>query len=89
MPPSIAAGSLTGLNLFHKAFDLPIDRIFHTLAPYFYWNAEYGMSETDFSQCCADELEKMILAQSPEAVGAFIGEPVMGTRGLIPPPEEY
>ncbi|MDG1177631.1 MAG: aminotransferase, partial [SAR324 cluster bacterium] len=86
---SIAAGSLTGLNLFHQAFDLPIDDILHTLAPHFYWNAEDGMSETEFSQHCADELEKMILAESPETVGAFIGEPVMGTGGLIPPPEGY
>ncbi|MDG2066574.1 MAG: aminotransferase [SAR324 cluster bacterium] len=86
---SIAAGSLTGLNLFHQAFDLPIDDILHTIAPHFYWNAEDGMSETEFSQHCADELEKMILAESPETVGAFIGEPVMGTGGLIPPPEGY
>mgnify|MGYP006132479859 FL=1 len=86
---SIAAGSLTGLNLFHQAFDLPIDGILHTLAPYFYWNAEDSMSETEFSQHCADELEKMILAEGPETVGAFIGEPVMGTGGLIPPPEGY
>ncbi|HBR60503.1 MAG TPA: hypothetical protein DEA86_08705, partial [Deltaproteobacteria bacterium] len=83
---SIAAGSLTGLNLFHQAFDLPIDDILHTLAPHFYRNAEDGMSETEFSQHCADELEKMILAEGPETVGAFIGEPVMGTGGLIPPP---
>ena len=86
---SIAAGSLTGLNLFHQAFDLPIDDILHTIAPHFYWNAEDGMSETEFSQHCADELEKMILAEGPETVGAFIGEPVMGTGGLIPPPEGY
>ena len=86
---SIAAGSLTGLNLFHQAFDLPIDDILHTLAPHFYRNAEDGMSETEFSQHCADELEKMILAEGPETVGAFIGEPVMGTGGLIPPPEGY
>ena len=86
---SIAAGSLTGLNLFHQAFDLPIDSILHTLAPHFYWNAKDCMSETEFSQHCADELEKMILAEGPETVGAFIGEPVMGTGGLFPPPEGY
>ncbi|MBC8258405.1 MAG: aspartate aminotransferase family protein [SAR324 cluster bacterium] len=86
---SIAAGSLTGLNLFHQAFDLPIDGILHTLAPHHYWNAEAGMSEKEFSQYCADELENMILAEGPETVGAFIGEPVMGTGGLIPPPEGY
>ncbi len=86
---SIAAGSLTGLNLFHQAFDLPIDGILHTLAPHHYWNAEAGMNEKEFSQYCADELEKMILTEGPETVGAFIGEPVMGTGGLIPPPEGY
>ena len=31
----------------------------------------------------------MILAESPEIEGAFIGEPVMGKGGLIPPPEGY
>ena len=31
----------------------------------------------------------MILAEVPETVGTFIGEPVMGTGGLIPPPEGY
>lgn len=86
---ALPQASLTGLNLFHQAFDLPIDGILHTLAPYFYWNAEDSMSETEFSQHCADELEKMILAEGPETVGAFIGEPVMGTGGLIPPPEGY
>ncbi len=86
---SIAAGSLTGLNLFHQAFDLPIDGILHTIAPHYYWNAEEGMSEIAFSKYCADELEKMILAEGADTVGAFIGEPVMGTGGLIPPPEGY
>ena len=47
------------------------------------------MCETEFSQHCADELEKMILVEGLETVGAFIGEPVMGTGGLIPPPEGY
>ena len=32
---SIPAGSLTGLNLFHQAFELPIDGILQTLGPYF------------------------------------------------------
>ena len=86
---SIAADILNGLNLFHQAFDLPIDGILHTLAPYFYWNAEDGMSEIEFSQHYADELEKMILVEAPETVGASIGEPIMGTGELIPPPEVY
>ena len=38
---------------------------------------------------CAKALEKMILAEGPESVAAFIFEPVMGEMGVITPPEEY
>lgn len=86
---SIAAGSLTGLPLFHDHFDLPLDFVKHTIAPHHYWNAPEGMDEREFSAFCATELEKMIQAEGPDTVAAFIGEPVMGTGGLIPPPEGY
>jgi L-2,4-diaminobutyrate transaminase len=85
----VMTGSLTGLELFHKAFDLPLGPILHTACPHAYWNAEPGESETAFAKRCADELEKRILEEGPETVAAFIGEPVMGTGGLIPPPEGY
>lgn len=86
---SIVSGSLTGLPVFHQAFDLPIDQVRHTVTPHYYWGAEEGMSERDFSKYCAQELEKMILAEGPDTVAAFIGEPVLGTGGLVPPPEGY
>ncbi|MBM7345036.1 aminotransferase [Pantoea coffeiphila] len=88
---SIAAGSLTGLAAFHDHFDLPIDGILHTEAPYYYHRAaeQQGISESEFSRYCAEQLEKMILAQGPETVAAFIGEPVLGTGGIVPPPENY
>jgi L-2,4-diaminobutyrate transaminase len=85
----LMTGSLTGLELFHKAFDLPLDRVLHTNAAHYYWNAAEGESEADFSRRCADELEQLILDEGPDTVAAFIGEPVMGTGGLIPPPEAY
>ncbi len=85
----LMTGSLTGLELFHKAFDLPLDRVLHTACPHHYWNAAEGESEEEFSQRCADELERLILAEGPDTVAAFIGEPVMGTGGLIPPPAGY
>ena len=34
-------------------------------------------------------LEAKILEQGPETIAAFIGEPVLGTGGLIPPPDGY
>lgn len=87
----IASGSLTGLKAFHDHFDLPIDTIRHTEAPFYYQRSaeQQAMSEREFSQYCAAKLEEMILAEGPETVAAFIGEPVLGTGGLVPPPEGY
>ncbi len=87
----IASGSLTGLKAFHDHFDLPIDGILHTEAPYYYHRGaeQEGMSEREFSQHCAARLEEMILAEGPDTVAAFIGEPVLGTGGIVPPPEGY
>src|SRR3546814_3311882 len=36
---SIASGSLTGLDAYHQNFDLPLDRIKHTIRPHWYRNA--------------------------------------------------
>ena len=85
----IMTGSLTGLDLFHKAFDLPRAPILHTVAPYYYRRNDLAQSEDDFAQHCADKLEEMILAEGPETVAAFIGEPVLGTGGVAPPPRGY
>ena len=47
------------------------------------------MSEEQFSQHCADKLEEMILAEGPDTIAAFIGEPILGTGGIVPPPSGY
>jgi L-2,4-diaminobutyrate transaminase len=86
---SIASGSMTGLPLFHAHFDLPLDRIKHTLAPYYYRREDESLSELDFSQYCADQLETRILAEGPDTVAAMIAEPVLGTGGIVPPPRGY
>jgi L-2,4-diaminobutyrate transaminase len=86
---TIMSGSLTGLPFYHTAFDLPVRTVLHTTTPHHYWHAEPGMTEREFSRKCAADLEQMILAEGPDTVAAFIGEPVLGTGGLIPPPEGY
>lgn len=86
---TVISGSLTGLPLFHTYFDLPVGPILHTTTPHHYWNAEPGMSEAQFAQKLADDLEALIVKEGPETVAAFIGEPVMGTGGIIVPPEGY
>ncbi|MBN8997501.1 MAG: aspartate aminotransferase family protein [Rhizobiales bacterium] len=85
----VMTGSLTGLELFHKAFDLPRAPILHTDAPYYYRRTDRAMSEEAFADQCAARLEELILAEGPDTVAAFIGEPVLGTGGIVPPPATY
>jgi L-2,4-diaminobutyrate transaminase len=85
----VMTGSLTGLAGFHNAFDLPRAPILHTEAPYYYRREDRSLSEEQFAQYCADQLEKLIVAQGPETIAAFIGEPVLGTGGIVPPPKGY
>jgi L-2,4-diaminobutyrate transaminase len=85
----LMSGSLTGLTAFHNLFDLPRPPILHTEAPYYFRRPDRSMSEEQFSQFCADKLEEMILAEGPETIAAFIGEPVLGTGGIVPPPQGY
>ncbi len=85
----LVTGSLTGLELFHKKFDLPLAQVIHTEAPYYFRRANMDQTEEEFSAHCAAELEKLILAEGPDTVAAFIGEPVLGTGGIVPPPAGY
>jgi len=86
---SVISGSMTGLSFYHNAFDLPCGPILHTTNPHHYFEAEDGMTEAEFSKKCAKDLEDMILAEGPDTVAAFIGEPMLGTGGIITPPENY
>jgi len=85
----VMTGSLTGLKLFHNAFDLPRAPILHTDAPYYYRRENMDQTQEQFSQQCADNLERLILSEGPDTVAAFIGEPVLGTGGIVPPPAGY
>ena len=86
---TVVAGSMTGMNFYHDHMDLPFGNILHTGVPHHYWGAEPGESEMDFSSRRAQELEDLIVREGPDTVGAFIAEPVLGTGGIIPPPEGY
>lgn len=86
---TIAAASLTGLPVNHQSFDLPIGGVLRTGNPHFWRAAEPGESEEGFASRRADELEQLILAEGPETIAAFFGEPVMGAGGVIVPPATY
>lgn len=85
----VMTGSLTGLAAFHNLFDLPKAPVLHTEAPYYFRREDRSLSEEQFSQHCADKLEELIQAEGPETIAAFIGEPVLGTGGIVPPPAGY
>ena len=85
----LMTGSLTGLELFHKKFDLPLAQVIHTGAPYYFRRPEATMSEAAFTAHCAAELEALIEREGADTIAAFIGEPVLGTGGIVPPPEGY
>ncbi|MBS3647204.1 aspartate aminotransferase family protein [Pseudaminobacter sp. 19-2017] len=85
----LVTGSLTGLATFHNKFDLPLSQVIHTEAPYWYRRPDLSMSEADFVTFCADELEKLIAREGADTIAAFIGEPVLGTGGIVPPPPGY
>jgi L-2,4-diaminobutyrate transaminase len=85
----LMTGSLTGLEMFHKKFDLPLAQVIHTEAPYYLRRADPAMNEAAFATDCAEKLEALIVAQGPDTIAAFIGEPVLGTGGIVPPPDGY
>ena len=86
---TVAAASLSGLPHMHRAFDLPLPGILHTDCPHHYRFAEAGESEEDFATRLAENLDRMIVAEGPDTVAAFIAEPVMGGGGVIVPPRTY
>jgi L-2,4-diaminobutyrate transaminase len=85
----LMTGSLTGLDLFHKKFDLPLAQVMHTVAPDYFRRDDLSQSESDFVAHCVAELEAQIVHEGADTIAAFIGEPVLGTGGIVPPPAGY
>ncbi len=85
----LMSGSLTGLSLFHKKFDLPHQSVRHTTAPYAFQRADLGQTEHQFTAQCVADLEALIAEEGADTIAAFIAEPVIGTGGIVPPPAGY
>ncbi len=85
----LVSGSLTGLELFHRKFDLPLTQVLHTTAPYYFRREDRNQSEAQFVQQCVDDLEALIEREGADTIAAMVGEPVLGTGGIVPPPAGY
>lgn len=57
--------------------------------PAYYFRNGGGMTEEEYAQKCADELEQAIRWESPETVSCFIAEPLVNTMGACPAPKGY
>ena len=79
----------SGSSCFTRSSTLPLSQVLHTEAPYYYRRADLTQSEAQFVEHCANELEAMIEREGADTIAAFIGEPVLGTGGIVPPPEGY
>ena len=86
---TLASASLTGLDAFHKSFDLPFDFTLRAECPHYYRGAEAGESEEDYSVRLAANLEALIQQEGPDTIAAMFAEAVMGAGGAIVPPKGY
>ena len=87
---TVAAASLTGLPMFHRAFDLPLaERAPHDGAGLLSGRGAAGATEEAYAASLAAELEALIEREGPDTVAAFIAEPVMGAGGVLVPPRTY
>ena len=84
-----AAGGLTGIPSYHKAFDLPQEGVIHTTCPHHYRFSEPGESEAAFCDRLIAELQAIIDREGADTIAAMIAEPVMGTGGVLIPPPAY
>lgn len=86
---TMAAGSLTGIQSYHTAFDMPLANALHTSCAHYFTFGKDGESEEAYTDRLIGDLEDMIAREGADTIGAFIAEPVMGTGGVFLPPVGY
>jgi 4-aminobutyrate--pyruvate transaminase len=86
---TLASASLTGLDSFHKSFDLPFDFTVRAACPHYYRDAEPGETEEHYSARLAGDLDALIQREGPDTIAAMFTEAVMGAGGAIVPPRGY
>ena len=85
-----AAMSISGKQADHiPEFDYMTETVHHLSCPYFY-RAPEGLSEAAFTDMLIAEFqEKITELGGADKVAAFFAEPIMGSGGVIVPPENY
>ena len=84
-----AAISIGGKQSDHTDDFFYIDDIIHHLrSPNFYRHGR-GMTEQEFADVLVADFESKVAELGAEHVAAFFAEPVMGSGGVVPPPDNY
>ncbi len=86
---TMTSTSAQGLSVNRAKFEPLLPGFIKLGAPYCYrceWNKTYG---DDCKMECATQVEREIAFYGPENVGTMLGETMIGTGGVIPPPPEY
>lgn len=86
---TIVATSLTGLEIYHPQFGLPLPNLVHHADAPFYSRYGEGMSEEEFGLAAARSIERIIESVGAGKIAALIAEPIQGTAGIIIPPANY
>lgn len=86
----IAMGALaaTGIPAYHEGFGPGVPGYVHVSAPH-KWRNGGEMSDAEFVQSLVKELEELIAREGEDTIAVFIGEPVQGAGGVIPPVDGY
>ena len=86
---TMTSTSAQGLSMNRAKFEPLLPGFIKLGAPYCYrcmWGKVYG---EDCKMECAKQVEQEIAFYGPENVGTMLGETMIGTGGVIPPPPEY
>lgn len=85
---SYLTASISGKAVDRTYFHYISDIIHHVTGPNPY-RREEGLSIDEYCDQLVDEFEHKILELGPDKVACFIGEPIMGSGGVLVPPPGY
>lgn len=83
------AASVNGNANFRRNYEPLLPGVFHIPTPFTYRNPFGEPDPVRLARLCANALEDEIVFQGPDTVAAFIMEPILGSGGVIVPPETF
>ncbi|EJN02969.1 aminotransferase [Herbaspirillum sp. YR522] len=82
------SAAMGGMEAMHAFGTLDLEEVRHIPQPYWFGYDGY-LTEYEFGQAAARELEIKLLEVGPERVAGFVAEPFQGAGGMIYPPYSY